>query len=304
MLKVSKQELVNNVAFLHFLYLTKVNKERQYINRNGKMPIYEERNEPKKGYKSVCYITLRKFLESYLSKENKILKSKDVQEYRIQPKNSTNYMYGASPLIDSLVKIKLLNETGVDRNRVTDIENKNHNFSFNCDDLFQINNNPAFHIPYQLKYKFSFEDKEQIFIPVAFDEYTGLMQRTADCGVGPIKDSYANLLTKGLGKLKSENFLRRRVRVPNTGRQIAVQGTGIPVENTPTVDVSTSAGLATKYMIPKTILDKFIDSYKNNVRHSEGVLPGAIFEFTKNISASEHDRIVNLDFVDFENMAA
>jgi hypothetical protein len=303
MLNLSRSDLHNNVAFLHFLYLAKVNKERKYINRNGKMPAYAERNEPKKGYKSIYFITLRKFMEGYFSKTFKITKKKDKEEYTIESRGR-DYTYGSSELIDSLVKIDLLRNSNALRGAIgnTSFVDKNHKFSFTSS-LYQRRQGSS---PFNLNYKFSFQDKIQAFAPAAFDSYSARMKGVATSSGNTERNAYADIISKGLTKLKAESFLRRKKRV---NRATVAGMDAVKVEETavrtPVIPgIVSVSGLSTKYHIPKNILDVFINSYKETMRQSSGLTAGAVFDFTKNVMQNEHNRIQSLDYLDFEHLVA
>jgi hypothetical protein len=285
MLNLSKNEIKLKMVFLHFLYLCKINKERRYIARNGKMPVIAEKEDSKTGYKAYCLITLRSFLGGLFNKEIfDIVKSKYQDEYNVSPKNG-KFSYGVSELVDNLIWLGLMRDWSPGISNLDQWNNANHTMSLARGNLSTRYGSSSFN----LNYRVNFNAKVQTFIPVAFDAYGTEVQNMAlNITVAEEKAAYANLTHRLLNKLKDNQFLKRElVTAP---RVVANMD-----------EIST---LAMKYRVPKTVLETFLEQYRNILSGSRGLSAGAVFEYTKNINNNLHERLSNLEYQDFEDMAA
>ncbi|MDD3412550.1 MAG: hypothetical protein PHY47_00975 [Lachnospiraceae bacterium] len=286
MLKLDKNEIRLKTIFLHFLYLCKTNKERKYINRNGVMPEIENANDNKKGYKTYCLITLRKFLEGiFSSKTYSIVKAKYNDSYTIQLKNRFQE-YGTSNIFDYMLYLLLLREWNpsiINYRNIRRIEN--HGFSFIAATSQRFLRQPA-----TLTYNIDFDLKNQIFTPVAFERLEEELLEQTDL-ITPIqeKTAIATLITRSLIKMRENNFMKN---------------SALEAEQAVQQNLDRMTEMAVRYRIPKAILEEFTASYTNTMRGSRGLSSGQIFEFVKRTSQHLHERIEVLEFRDFENIAA
>lgn len=295
MLGVSKKELKLHTLFLHFLYLSKINKERRYINRNGKMPAYEDRDKEKQGYKSVYMITLRKFLTGFFcngegnSTKLKIIKSRSYDGHDIYPDNG-KYEYGSSEICDALVKLSFFDRYLPNRFN-TSFSYKNHDFNFTRNGY---NRNEARASikspPFKITYRWDLETKNQTFAPVALEQYLNYIRNASDNNGITDREVFAALSTKLLTKMRQEGMLRQSER-SSSGR-------------TRTESSGTLASVSRKYGVPRTIIQGFLDTFAETKRGAQGLGDPQIFEFVKNTTQDDHPAIRTFEYNDFERLAA
>lgn len=292
MLGTSKKQFKLKTLFLHFLYLSKVNKERRYINRNGKMPQVSEAEEEKKGYKSVYMITLRKFLTGFFhngegnSTKLKILKSRSFDGHEIYP-DGGKYEYGTSDICDSLVRLSFFDHFLPNRFN-PNFTYKNHNFDFNRSGY--VNSGNVRSAPFKITYKWDLESKDQTFAPVALDKYLEYCTNSAS-GAQGIQDReiFAQLSTKLFDKMRRESMFRTTSRSEGRTREVSTGSIG---------------GVSTKYGVPRSVIQGFLEKLRETKEATVGFEDPQIFEYTKNISVGDHPKIREFEYNDFERLAA
>lgn len=249
------------------------------------MPSLETKDDSKTGYKAYCLITLRSFLGGLFDKEHlTITKSKYADEYTVTAKNN-RLTYGISEIVDNLLWLSIMREWIPSLSSLDQWISTNHTMQLHRANL---STRYGGH-PFQLSYKVNFGAKVQTFIPVAFDTYQAeITSLTLNTTMAEEKAAYAALTNRLLIKLRDNNFIKRDLTV--------VQRAAVNMD-----EIST---LAMKYRVPKTVLETFIEQYRNILSGSRGLSAGAVFEYTKNINQNLHDRVSNLEYQDFEDLAA
>lgn len=277
-LNTKEREL--QIIFLHFLHISKINRERNYVTRNGKMPKYSERNEK---YTYNFGLALRKFIEGIGgsgkgSKPLQVERMKSTYNYTVSLKEK--YIYRTNTFIDNILK-RGLRSNFIPSDPVN-FNYKNHELSFDTPYGRGLQSHRSRNQDLQYVYRFKTKESEQCFIQDFFTKFNKDTDNNLYGLNSVIQEK--TVITKSIERLLAycyhENILNRDIELVDRS------------QITPVETVVSISSIARKYVTGERVVRNFVDQFAEILRSSSGVEASALFIYAKSLQV-EHSSIIN-----------
>lgn len=276
---IIEQEKKWQLEFLYFIQISKMNRERNYVTRNGKMPSYAERSSK---YSYNFGLVLRKFLEglagtSKTYKPIDISRSKGALNYLM---NMKKHQIGKSEFVDSLIRL------GIKNNLIEHSSNSNLVYNYH-------NHKLTYSTPFfgrteglQYRYELNIDGEDQIFSSDFFNHFIEHAQ-------APLTDKDNRiLLSRGLTRVfefgTEENLFvpGARIEVSQICEELTEeQDVVVEVENINDLLLS----IAVRHRTSRENVAQFVEDCCEIFRSSRGVQTELLFAHAIQCSAAGNE---------------